>query len=43
MLINRIVTLLTALKPATVQAHCDTAEGVDADVVVAGGELLHGG
>lgn len=26
-LINRIVTLLAALKPATVQAHCDTAEG----------------
>ena len=25
--INRIVTLLAALKPATVQAHCDTAEG----------------
>ena len=27
MVINRIVTLLAALKPATVQAHCDTAEG----------------
>src|SRR5450756_2261381 len=27
MLINRIVTLLAAMKPATVQAHCDTAEG----------------
>jgi len=27
MFINRIVTLLAALKPATVQAHCDTAEG----------------
>ncbi|MEO7070311.1 MAG: DUF6448 family protein [Nostocoides sp.] len=27
MLITRIVTLLTALKPAIVQAHCDTAEG----------------
>ena len=27
MFINRIVTLLTALKPVTVQAHCDTAEG----------------
>jgi len=25
--INRIVTLLAALRPATVQAHCDTAEG----------------
>ena len=27
MFINGIVTLLTALKPVTVQAHCDTAEG----------------
>ena len=27
MFINRIVTLLAALKPVTVQAHCDTAEG----------------
>ena len=27
MLINPIVTLLAALKPATVQAHCDTTEG----------------
>lgn len=27
MLIKRIATLLTALKPAIVQAHCDTAEG----------------
>jgi len=27
MFINRIVTLLAALKPANVQAHCDTAEG----------------
>jgi len=27
MFINRIVTLLAALKPATVQAHCDTAAG----------------
>ena len=27
MFINRIVTLFAALKPATVQAHCDTAEG----------------
>ena len=27
MFINRIVTLLAALRPATVQAHCDTAEG----------------
>lgn len=27
MFINRIVTLLAALKPAAVQAHCDTAEG----------------
>jgi len=27
MLINPIVTLLAAMKPATVQAHCDTAEG----------------
>ena len=27
MFIKRIVTLLTALKPAIVQAHCDTAEG----------------
>ena len=26
MFINRIVTLLAALRPATVQAHCDTAE-----------------
>jgi len=25
--IDRIVTLLAALRPATVQAHCDTAEG----------------
>jgi len=27
MFINRIVTLLAALKPAAVQAHCDTSEG----------------
>jgi hypothetical protein len=27
MFINRIVTLLAALKPVTVHAHCDTAEG----------------
>lgn len=27
MFINRIVTLLATLKPVTVQAHCDTAEG----------------
>jgi hypothetical protein len=27
MFINRIVTLLAALRPVTVQAHCDTAEG----------------
>lgn len=27
MFINRIVTLLAALKPAAVQAHCDTTEG----------------
>ena len=27
MFINRIVTLLAALKPAVVQAHCDTSEG----------------
>jgi len=27
MFINRIVTRLAALKPVTVQAHCDTAEG----------------
>jgi len=27
MFINRIVPLLAALKPVTVQAHCDTAEG----------------
>ena len=27
MIINPIVTLLAALKPATVQAHCDTTEG----------------
>ena len=27
MIINRIVTLLAALKPAAVQAHCDTADG----------------
>ena len=27
MFIDRIVTLLAALRPATVQAHCDTAEG----------------
>lgn len=27
MFINGIVTLLTALKPVTVQAHCDTGEG----------------
>ena len=27
MFINRIVTLLAALKPAVVQGHCDTAEG----------------
>lgn len=27
MFIYRIVTLLAALKPVTVQAHCDTAEG----------------
>jgi len=27
MFINRIATLLAALKPVTVQAHCDTAEG----------------
>ena len=27
MFIHRIVTLLAALKPVTVQAHCDTAEG----------------
>lgn len=27
MLINRIVTLLAAMKPVNVQAHCDTAEG----------------
>ena len=27
MFIDRIVTLLTALKPLKVQAHCDTAEG----------------
>lgn len=27
MFINRIVTLLAALRPITVQAHCDTAEG----------------
>lgn len=27
MSINRIVALLAALKPATVRAHCDTAEG----------------
>lgn len=27
MFINRIATLLAALKPATVQAHCDTADG----------------
>ena len=27
MFINRIVTLLAALKPATVAAHCDTADG----------------
>lgn len=27
MFINRIVTLLTALKPLTVHAHCDTAGG----------------
>jgi hypothetical protein len=27
MFTNRIITLLAALKPVTVQAHCDTAEG----------------
>ncbi len=27
MFINRIVTLLAALKPVTVHAHCDTADG----------------
>ncbi|MHB1166569.1 MAG: DUF6448 family protein [Candidatus Nanopelagicales bacterium] len=27
MFINRIVTLLAALKPTTVRAHCDTVEG----------------
>jgi len=27
MFINRIATLLAALRPATVRAHCDTAEG----------------
>jgi hypothetical protein len=27
MFINRIVAVLAALEPATVQAHCDTAEG----------------
>lgn len=27
MFINRIVTLLAAMKPVNVQAHCDTAEG----------------
>ncbi len=27
MFINRIMTVLTALKPAEVQAHCDTADG----------------
>ena len=30
MFVNRIITQLAAFKPATVQAHCDTAEGTAA-------------
>ncbi|WP_149205386.1 DUF6448 family protein [Actinotalea subterranea] len=40
MLINRIVTAIAALRPAVVQAHCDTAEG---PAVAAGHRALETG
>lgn len=44
MVLNRIATLLTALRPATVQAHCDTADGPavkDGRTALATGNVNH--